>query len=519
MKTVLRFFLIILLLAITLALNIGSIDIRMREMNYLLGKAADDKGTSRSLGIVTKYELIKRRIEQGEADFEDYELEAKIQTLMSGEQLKEDDGKDKTYLVPVRHILNGIRVVLGKPVINPREENKIFEVLEIGYFWERTRRYSEAIKTYEDVLGMNDIDNDIRASVLIHKAFCHSMMSEYESAKGIYERVINQYPHTDAGILSWKLLDFIQSIEKQREQLSKRNLTQLDKAKQYYLLMDYRGAIKNYSGFLRSDNNDKATIEARFFKGRSHEELGEVEEALIEYRAVIRNKGKWVRQANRRMLMLGEFYEQKKQMAQEAREQLEAYKDQKFMAKVEQFSKMMSTSSIRNELEKELQKSSAGGNPSDQELMSLINNIGDLDLTGKKERRKQMEELTRKMIEEQGLSKSQAIELQRKQLLAGNPFRRPSVLKNTIDENASQLRYLYNKRLRSGDNLSGKMLVEMEIKADGAVANLRIVQSNLGDQKFERLVSDKINSWRFRPVPDSLGAMKIRYPFEFYKEM
>ncbi|MFP4416700.1 MAG: tetratricopeptide repeat protein, partial [Chitinispirillaceae bacterium] len=291
MKTVLRLILILLLVTVTVVFNIGSIDIRMQEISYLLGKVADNTGASRSLGIVAKYELIKRRIEQGEANYEDYELEAKIQTLMAGERT-EGIEEEKKYILPVRMVLNVIRTILGKEIINPKEENKIFHVLEIGYFWERTRRYTEAIKIYNDVLGMNDIEKDIRAYVLVHKAFCHSMMSEYESAKSIYERVINHYPNTDAGILSWKLLDFIQSIEAQRQKVLKHNLSQLEKAKQFYLLMDYRSAIKHYSTFLRSNAEGANVAEARFFKGRSHEELGEIQEALIEYRFLTNKGGK-----------------------------------------------------------------------------------------------------------------------------------------------------------------------------------------------------------------------------------
>jgi TonB family protein len=62
------------------------------------------------------------------------------------------------------------------------------------------------------------------------------------------------------------------------------------------------------------------------------------------------------------------------------------------------------------------------------------------------------------------------------------------------------------------------MFVEMEIRADGSVGLARVFESNLGSPEFEKAVEQKIENWTFRPVPDSLGSLTIRYPFEFYAE-
>ena len=35
-------------------------------------------------------------------------------------------------------VLNTIRILLGKKIINPKEDDKIFKVIEIGYFWKGT---------------------------------------------------------------------------------------------------------------------------------------------------------------------------------------------------------------------------------------------------------------------------------------------------------------------------------------------------------------------------------------------
>lgn len=518
MTTILRMFLVILVFASILAFNAGLIDVRLQEVDYFLGKAAAEENASKALGIVAKYELIKSRLEEGEGSSGNLELEAKIQALTSGEEYtKAEDGRT-LHLVPVRLVLNGIRFVLGKEIVSPTKEDEILHVIEIGYFWERIRKYSEAVKIYDGVLDKGGVSRDIRSAVLLHKAFCHSMISEYEVAKQTYEQVINEFPDTEAGMLAWKLLDFLSGIEEQRVALEQKSMGNLERARRYFLLMDYRNAVKYLSKFLETAKQPGEKMEARYYKARSHEELGETDEAIFEYRRVIRDdkRGKWARQANRRMLMLGEFYEQREQIAEQARKQLAEYQDQEFMKNVSRFSGMMAKSSIRGELLKESEVS--GGGAGNEEVMNLINSIGDLDLTGEKAHQERLAEI-RKELEAKGkLSDERVEDLVRRKELAENPYRRPSALKEEINRHSAQLKYMYNQKLKRGSALEGRMFVELEIRADGSVGRARVFESNLGSPEFESAVEGKIEDWKFRPVPDSLGSLTIRYPFEFYAE-
>jgi tetratricopeptide (TPR) repeat protein len=322
--------------------------------------------------------LIKQRMLYGEENISNYEMEAKIQALTSGEAYTEQKKtvlQSDIYRVPVLAVVNSIRFLMGKQIVNAREDNKIYKILEIGYFWERNRKYAEAINIYEDVLNNPDLPGDLHAAVMVHAAFCHSMLSEYDAAKKIYENVIKLYPTTEAGILSWKLLDFIESIEKDRSKVEQGGLSEIETAKQYYLLMDYRNAIKYYSLYL-SHKPDPALIpEAHFYKGRSHEEVGETDEAIDEYNNVIRLDAseRWAKQANRRILMLSTFYESKKQIGEEARKRLDAYQDMLFADKVGKYSGLVSESSLRNELMQQVVTKSPKKDASTDSLLSFIN--------------------------------------------------------------------------------------------------------------------------------------------------
>lgn len=520
MSTLLRLLLFLAIFALTALFNIIQIDVRFEEIRYLLGTIASTDEISNTFGIVARYELIKRRMQFGEENQENFELEARMQALSSQSILGDSTAQAhyRFLRIPVKWTLNGIRSVLGKPVINPKAEDKIFSVLEIGYFYERVRKYNEALKYYDEILSAGQLTPDIRAAILVHKSFCMSMIGKYDQSKKLYEQVINEFPSTEAGILSWKLLDFLNAMEAERETVATKKVSGTEKAKQFYLLMDFRNAIKNYSVFLGEKHDKTAVAEARFFKGRSHEELGETEDALMEYRAVIRidTTKNWARQANRRMLMLGEFYEQQKNVAEEARHKLELYQDQVFAKSVEKYASLVERTTLKGELGV---PDASPGYASNDSILNMIDKIG-VEEPGKEKPDNALEndKINQDLLAKGTLSVAEVKELKRRQYLAENPFRRPSAIKEHIDTYSAELRYLYNKRLRSGVKLAGNMLLEIQIQPNGTIRKVKVIQSNMGDADFEKSITTTIEKWKFRAVADSLGSLTINYPFEFYEE-
>ncbi len=78
-----------------------------------------------------------------------------------------------------------------------------------------------------------------------------------------------------------------------------------------------------------------------------------------------------------------------------------------------------------------------------------------------------------------------------------------------------RLTYIYNKYLKREANLSGKMVVEVEIAADGTVANVELVSSTIGNAEFEREVLNLVRRWKY-PAIDS-GTVTVTYPLFFNK--
>ncbi len=54
------------------------------------------------------------------------------------------------------------------------------------------------IKKYDQVLAIKKLDSELESAVLLHKAFRLSMLNDYEEATRILNRIIDDFPDTEA---------------------------------------------------------------------------------------------------------------------------------------------------------------------------------------------------------------------------------------------------------------------------------------------------------------------------------
>ena len=72
---------------------------------------------------------------------------------------------------------------------------------------------------------------------------------------------------------------------------------------------------------------------------------------------------------------------------------------------------------------------------------------------------------------------------------------------------------LYNRALRKNPSLAGKVVVELTIAPSGAVTAVKILSSELGDEKLERKLVLKIKKFKF--AKGNIAEIKVTYPIEF----
>ncbi|HVJ64530.1 MAG TPA: AgmX/PglI C-terminal domain-containing protein [Bdellovibrionota bacterium] len=81
-----------------------------------------------------------------------------------------------------------------------------------------------------------------------------------------------------------------------------------------------------------------------------------------------------------------------------------------------------------------------------------------------------------------------------------------------VRQNLAQIRFCYNRGLRSHPDLSGRVTSNFVIGGDGRVKTSNIRQSSLGVAAVEDCIRDKVASWSF-PKPRGGGEVTVNYPF------
>ncbi len=312
---------LLLFLLFALFFNTNLVRVRVSELNYLLEDASGAQEVLNNSAILGRFELLKRRLEQGESRLENYELEARIQALTAPEKSFSSDSPAALgpLVRPLRAVLNGLRFMMGKGAIHPETEDATLGMLELAYLRERSRSYRQALNEYLRVLPEIAVGTELRATAMLHVAFCDSMLNSMTNARATLTDVISENPGKEQSLVAWKLLDFLDFLQQKRGVGLTGRPTDLDKARRAYLLVDYAASIDLLSEFIVAHEDDPRLAEAFYFRGRSHEELGELGPAIDDYRTVISHPaGAWTREAQRRLFLLGTIYGQGEIVARDA---------------------------------------------------------------------------------------------------------------------------------------------------------------------------------------------------------
>jgi TonB family protein len=511
---------VLAILLVSVFFNMSVIDIRFQELDKTLYRIAHQQDINKSLNMLAKYSIIKRRMERGYEDSADYSVESKVMAVIASEFLKDDPRKLSAwnYFNPVVRIsINVLRLLMGKAQIAETENIKDNQELEVAYFYERNRRYDKALSMYVSILKAKKHTPETESYILLHKGFCESMNGDLEKARVSYEDIIARFADTEASITAWKLLDFINKVDDELTVTRQSKDLSIGYAKKLYLLMDYKNAITVFSEVEKTAKDSGVIAEAVFLKGRCHEELGEAALAVDNYRRLLKEypDTKWAMEANRRVYILGEFYERDKQITQIAMARLQKYRDANFFDELNTFSGIMGDESKATDKERVAQRESVRKalNKSDADVLDIIEK---LDLSGEKAAEKEEAEQAQKQKAE-AFKRAQK-DMQKERLdVNAHPLRKPSFIGREIESKAKPLQGAYNLMLKRTD-FSGTLRVSFLIEADGKTSNVAIdPESEITNQEFREKVLSTVKTWTFPGIEPEYGPQKVTYPMVFKK--
>jgi protein TonB len=108
------------------------------------------------------------------------------------------------------------------------------------------------------------------------------------------------------------------------------------------------------------------------------------------------------------------------------------------------------------------------------------------------------------------LAKASTTQQQEKAAVAN---RTTDEIERIFQQNKGGIFNLYNRALRKNPSLSGKVVVELTIAPSGEVTAVKIISSELGDEKLERKLELKIKKFKFSRA--NVAAITITYPIDF----
>ncbi|MFH0918934.1 MAG: AgmX/PglI C-terminal domain-containing protein [Fibrobacterota bacterium] len=511
---------VLFIIAFSVFFNMSVIDIRFQELDKTLYRIAHQQDLNKSLNMLAKYSIIKRRMERGYEDSADYAVESKVMAVIASDFLKDEPRNLSAwnYLNPIVRIgMNLLRVIMGKSQMAETEKIKDNQELEVAYFYERNRRYDKALSMYVSILKAKKHSSDIEAYIILHKGFCESMNGDMEKARASYEDVIARFADTEAAVTAWTLLDFINKVDDELTEIRKNQAPTIAYGKQLYLLMDYKNAITVFSEIEKSAKDPRVLSEAVFLKGRCHEELGEAALAVDNYRRLLNDypETKWATEANRRVYILGEFYERDKQITQIAMARLQKYRDANFFDELNTFSGIMGEESKTTDKERVAQRASVRKalTKSDADVLDIIEK---LDLSGEKAAEKEAVQAQKQQAEEFQQARK---EMQKERLdVNAHPLRKPSFIGREIESKAKPLQGIYNAMLKRGADFSGALRVSFLIETDGKTSHVAIdPESDIQNDEFRDKVLTMVKSWSFPAIEPEYGPQKVTYPVVFKK--
>ena len=86
-------------------------------------------------------------------------------------------------------------------------------------------------------------------------------------------------------------------------------------------------------------------------------------------------------------------------------------------------------------------------------------------------------------------------------------------IERVFQKNKGGIFNIYNRALRKNPSLAGKVVLELTIAPDGNITDVKILSSELGDEKLERKLLLKIKKFKFSKA--DVAVITVTYPIDF----
>ncbi len=251
--------------------------------------------------------MLQERFRSLTAGSEDWRTEIKKNVMESA--IMNAANPDELRLTPLQLVglaaVNAVRMVSLKPFLRLSQDQEQLARVKLAFLYERNRRFDAAIKTYRETIpGLKGSAPDLHAFSQLHLGYCLAVSGDREAARTALEAVRSDHAGSHFAETASVLLRLLEQNERAQEEIEARELTPLERARAFFVARLYSRAAEAFQAL-----RPLAPMDEYRFR-RSQEETGKVQEAITGYRAIVTENRdpEAVREANRRLLLIGHFY-------------------------------------------------------------------------------------------------------------------------------------------------------------------------------------------------------------------
>ena len=257
------------------------------------------------------YELSSRMLRERFASMigsqDDYSREIKMNVLESG-VLNFSEKDDRFSLGTVEQVglvlVNAVRKLNLKRLLSLQQDQGTLVLLQYAFFLERTRNYKGAVEKYEKLEGKLRTSPIDHGFVLLHMGFCHALMGQVDPAIASLRNVQATYPGTRNADDASVLVELLIKARDRRKNIEQQYTTPEERAVALATAGQYSAALRAFAAV------SNPRIASRYYRARSLEGVGRTNDAVAEYVLLVKQQESRpiAVLANRRLLMIGNFY-------------------------------------------------------------------------------------------------------------------------------------------------------------------------------------------------------------------
>lgn len=239
-------------------------------------------------------------------------------------------------------LINGVRLITGKPAIDFEISSTKIRALERAFSLERNQAYKEAYQAYGETLDTFAKGTDESGFILLHQGFCLAVQGEFDHALKDLEAVLENNPGTVFANDAEILIAIIQKSKQSVREIEESFDSPESRAKAFFAKGNYAKVLEEFA------KSNMTSAEMRYIRAYSLEKTGNQSAAITEYAklAFSETDKEIAIKANRRLMMLGHYYNAGSEIARISDKNAERLGDASEAAEIRASSEKLKPSSL-----------------------------------------------------------------------------------------------------------------------------------------------------------------------------